>query len=72
MPLIKLTKANELGEERGAILVNTDLIATASEGANATELYMDDGNVRWVKETLKQVWDEVYAPVARWDRAPLT
>ena len=48
MPLIKLHKANEAGEDAGVVLVNTDQIVVITTGKNATELQMADGRTRWV------------------------
>ncbi len=55
MGLIKLHKANETGDEVGAVYVNTDQIVAISAGPSATELQMADGRTRWVKETPDQV-----------------
>jgi len=55
MALIKFRKANEVGQEVGAIVVNTDQIVAINGGPNATELQMADGRTRWVKETLDEV-----------------
>ena len=55
MALIKFRKANEAGQEVGAIVVNTDQIVAINSGPNATELQMADGRTRWVKETLDEV-----------------
>jgi len=55
MPLIKLRKANETGEEVGVLFVNTDQIVTISAGQNATELHMADGQTRWVKNTPDEI-----------------
>jgi hypothetical protein len=55
MALIKLRKANEVGEEVGVLIVNTDQIIAITAGQNATELQMTDGRTRWVKETLEEV-----------------
>ena len=55
MPLIKLRKANEAGQEAGAIIVNTEQIVAINAGPSATELQMADGHTRWVKETPDEV-----------------
>lgn len=55
MPLIKLRKANDAGEETGVLIVNTDQIVVVGAGPQATELQMADGRTRWVKETPDEV-----------------
>lgn len=55
MPLIKLRKANETGEDVGALIINTDQIVAITAGQNATELAMADGRPRWVKDTPDEV-----------------
>jgi hypothetical protein len=55
MPLIKLRKANDTGQEVGVILVNTDQIVTISDGQGVTELQMADGRPRWVKDTPDEI-----------------
>jgi hypothetical protein len=55
MPLVKLHKANQDGQEVGVFFVNTDQIVTVGAGQSATELQMADGKSRWVKETPDQV-----------------
>lgn len=55
MALIKLRKANEIGEEVGTVIVNTDQIAAIIAGQNTTELQMADGHPRWAKETHDEV-----------------
>lgn len=55
MPLIKLRKANETGQEVRVVFVNTDQIATVGVGQNVTELQMGDGRTRWVRDTPEQV-----------------
>jgi hypothetical protein len=55
MALIKLRKANEAGEEVGALFINTDQIVEITSGQNATELQMTDGRTRWVKDALDAV-----------------
>jgi hypothetical protein len=55
MPLIKLRKANEAGQEEGVLFINTDQIIAISAGQNATELQMADGRTRWIKDTPDEV-----------------
>ena len=55
MALINLRKANEAGEEVGAVIVTTDQIVAIIAGPNTTELQMADGRTRWVKETPGEV-----------------
>ena len=55
MPLIKLRKKNEGGEDVGALLINTDQIVAITAGQNATELQMTDGRTRWVGDTPDEV-----------------
>ena len=51
MPIIKLRKANEAGQETGILFVNTDQIVVITAGLSTTEVQMTDGHTRWVKET---------------------
>ena len=51
MALVELRGANEGGEETGVLFANTDQIVAISSGANATQVQMADGNIRWVKDT---------------------
>ena len=55
MALIKLRKANELGEDEGVLIINTDQIVAISAGQKSTELQMADSRPRWVKETPDEV-----------------
>ena len=55
MPLIKLHKANEAGEDTGVIVVNTDQIVVITTGKNATELQMVDGRTRWVRDSFDEI-----------------
>jgi hypothetical protein len=55
MPLIKLRKANQTGEDQGIIFVNTDQIVSVGVWQNVTELRMADGQPRWVKDTPEEV-----------------
>ena len=55
MPLIKLHKANEAGEDTGVIVVNTDQIVVITTGKNATELQMADGRTRWVRDSFDEI-----------------
>jgi hypothetical protein len=55
MALIKLRKTNEVGEDVGALIINTDQIVAITAGHNATELQMADGRTRWVKDTPDEV-----------------
>jgi hypothetical protein len=42
MPLIKLRKANESGEDEGVVFINTDQIVSISAGQNVTEIHLVD------------------------------
>ena len=55
MPIIKLHKSNEAGEETGILFVNTDQIVVITAGLSTTEVQMADGHTRWVKETPEAV-----------------
>lgn len=55
MPLIRLRKASEPGEETGVLFVNPDQILTVAAGQHATEIQLSDGRTRWVKETPDEV-----------------
>jgi hypothetical protein len=55
MALIKLHKKNELGEDVGVLIINTDQIVAIAAGHNATELQMADGRSRWVGDTPDEV-----------------
>jgi len=55
MPLIKLRKSNEAGQEVGVLLINTDQIIAVQTGQNATELQMGDGRTRWVKNSPDEI-----------------
>jgi hypothetical protein len=55
MALIKLRKANELGEDVGVLFVNTDQIVAIAAGKSTTELQMADGRTRWVRDTPDEV-----------------
>jgi hypothetical protein len=55
MPLIKLRKANEDGEEVGVLVVNTDQIVAMSEGKAVTEIQTADGKPRWVKNSVDEI-----------------
>ena len=55
MPLIKLHKKNEAGEDAGVLFVNTDQIVAVTAGPKATELQMADGRSRWVGDTPDEV-----------------
>jgi hypothetical protein len=55
MPLIKLRKANQTGEDEGIIFVNTDQIVSVGVWQNVTELRMTDAQPRWVKDTPEEV-----------------
>jgi hypothetical protein len=55
MPLIKLRKANEEGEDVGVLFMNTDQILAISVGKAATEIQLSDGRTRWVKESPDEV-----------------
>jgi maltodextrin utilization protein YvdJ len=55
MPIIKLHKSNEAGEETGILFVNTDQIVVITAGLSTTEVQMTDGHTRWVKETPESV-----------------
>jgi hypothetical protein len=55
MPIIKLHKTNEDGEDAGIIFVNTDQIVAISTGRASTEVQMTDGHTRWVKEAPEEL-----------------
>jgi len=55
MAFIKLSKANEAGEEEGISFINTDQIVEITSGQNTTEVQMTDGRTRWVKDALDVV-----------------
>ena len=55
MPLIKLQKLNESGEDAGVLIVNTDQIIAVSAGRSTTEIAMTDGRTRWVRESPDEV-----------------
>jgi hypothetical protein len=55
MPLIKLRKANQDGEEVGVVFVNTDQIVTISTEQNVTEIRLTDGHSQYVKNTPEEV-----------------
>ena len=62
MPIIKLHKSNEAGEETGILFVNTDQIVVITTGLSTTEVQMTDGHTRWVKETPEAVVALAKAP----------
>jgi hypothetical protein len=53
--LIKLTQANESGEDVGVIFINSDQIVSISTVQNVTEIHTADGKPQWVKETPEQI-----------------
>jgi hypothetical protein len=53
--LIKLRKANETGEDEGAVFINPDQIVSISAGQNVTEIHLVDGRTQWVKDTPEEV-----------------
>jgi hypothetical protein len=55
MALIKLRKANETGEDKGVVFVNTDQIVSVNAGQNVTEIRRADGQPRWVKDAPEEV-----------------
>lgn len=55
MALIKLCMTNELGEEVGVIVVNTDQIVAIVEGKKTTEIQLSDGRTRWVKNSPDEI-----------------
>jgi hypothetical protein len=55
MPLVKLRKANEAGEDSGAVFINSDQVISISAGPNVTEIQTTDGHTHWVMDTLDQV-----------------
>lgn len=55
MPLIKLRKANETGEDEGVVFVNTDQIVSVSAGQTVTEIRLTDGHSQYVKDTPDEV-----------------
>jgi len=52
---IKLEKANESGEDAGAVFLNPDQIVSVAAGPNVTEIQTTDGHTHWVKESPDQV-----------------
>lgn len=44
MALIKLHKANELGEDAGIVFLNADQIVSIASGPNVTEVLTVDGH----------------------------
>jgi hypothetical protein len=55
MALIKLRKANEMGQEVGVLIINTDQIVSINAGQDGTEIQMADGRSRWAKDTADEV-----------------
>jgi hypothetical protein len=55
MAFIKLQKANDQGEEAGAVFVNTHQILTIWLDKTATEIQMSDGRPRRVKNSPDEV-----------------
>ncbi len=55
MPLIKLHKANQTGEDEGVVYVNTDQIVSIGAGQNVTEIHLVGGRSQWVKDTPEEV-----------------
>jgi hypothetical protein len=55
MPLIKLRKANQTGDEEGIVFVNTEQIVSVSAGQTVTEIRLVDGRIQWVKDTPEEV-----------------
>jgi hypothetical protein len=55
MPLIKLRKANQDGEEVGSVFVNTDQIVSISAEQNVTEIRLTDGHSQYVKNAPEEV-----------------
>ena len=55
MPLIKLRKASQDGEEVGAVFVNTDQIVSIGAEQNVTEIHLTDGHSQYVKNTPEEV-----------------
>jgi hypothetical protein len=55
MPLIKLRKASQDGQEVGVIYVNADQIVSVSSGEKTTEIHTVDGQTRWVKNPVEEV-----------------
>jgi hypothetical protein len=55
MALVKLRKANEAGEDAGAVIINPEQIVSISAGPNVTEIQTADGHTHWVMETPDQV-----------------
>ena len=53
--LIKLRKANETGEDEGAVFINTDQIVSINAGQNVTEVHLVDGRTQWVKDTSEEI-----------------
>jgi hypothetical protein len=55
MPLVKLRKANETGDDEGVVFLNTDQIVSVSAGQTVTEIRLVDGRIQWVKDTPEEV-----------------
>lgn len=55
MPLVKLRKANEAGEDAGSVFINSDQIISVSAGPSVTEIQTTDGHTHWVMDTPDQV-----------------
>jgi len=53
--LIKLRKANQMGEDEGVVFVNTDQIVSVGTTQNVTEIHLVDGRIQWVKDTPEEV-----------------
>lgn len=61
MALIKLHKANELGEDAGIVFLNADQIVSIASGPNVTEVLTVDGHTHWIKESPDDVAAQVKA-----------
>jgi hypothetical protein len=55
MPLIKLRKANETGEDEGVVFINTDQIVSIDAGQSVTQIHLVDGRTQWVKDAPEEV-----------------
>ena len=53
--LIKLRKANQIGEDEGVVFVNTDQIVSVNAIQNVTEIHLADGHSQYVKDTPEEV-----------------
>jgi hypothetical protein len=62
MALVSLRKANQMGQDVGAVYLNPDQIVSVSAGQEVTEIQTSDGHTHWVMETPDQVAALVKSP----------